>query len=91
MARLRALADVLVSGDGEFAVLEAIRPDAPAFIDGDDPKGGLFLTHATYEASAPPARHLVDMDTYHYEIEGHRSNPKSIAESARSPSRNDSA
>jgi radical SAM superfamily enzyme YgiQ (UPF0313 family) len=73
MARLRALADVLVSGDGEFAVLEAIRPDAPAFIDGDDPKGGLFLTHATYEASAPPARHLVDMDTYHYEIEGHRS------------------
>ena len=73
MARLRSLADVLVSGDGELAILRAIRPDAPAFIDGDDPKGGLFLTHATYEASALPARHLVDMASYHYEIEGHRS------------------
>lgn len=73
MARLESLADVLVSGDGELAMLEAIRPGAPAFIDGDDPKGGLFLTHATYEASALPARHLVDMNTYHYEIEGQRS------------------
>lgn len=73
MVRLRGLADVLVSGDGEVAVLDAIRPGAPPFIDGDDPKGGLFLTHATYEASALPARHLVAMETYHYEIEGHRS------------------
>jgi anaerobic magnesium-protoporphyrin IX monomethyl ester cyclase len=73
MARLQGLADVLVSGDGELAVFEALRPDAPALIDGDDPKGGLFLTHATYEQSAPPARHLVDMSTYRYDIEGHAS------------------
>ena len=73
MARLRSLADVLVSGDGELAILDAIRPDAPPFIDGDDPKGELFLTNATYGATALPARHLVDIDTYRYEIDGHRS------------------
>jgi len=72
MARIHAIADVLVSGDGELAVFEALRGDAPALIDGDDAKSGLFLTHASYEATAPPARHLVDMDTYKYEIEGHR-------------------
>jgi radical SAM superfamily enzyme YgiQ (UPF0313 family) len=72
MARLHDLADVLVSGDGELAVFEALRDDAPALVDGDDPKGGLFLTHASYEATAAPARHLVDMGTYKYDIEGHR-------------------
>jgi anaerobic magnesium-protoporphyrin IX monomethyl ester cyclase len=73
MSRLRSLADVLVSGDGELAVIDAIRPDAPPFIDGDDPKAGLFLNNAAYEATALPARHLVDIGTYHYEIDGHRS------------------
>jgi anaerobic magnesium-protoporphyrin IX monomethyl ester cyclase len=73
MTRLQALADVLVSGDGELAIFEALKPDAAKLIDGDDPRGGLFLTNATYEATAPPARHLVDMSTYKYEIDGHRS------------------
>lgn len=73
MARLQALADVLVSGDGELAIFEALKPDAAKLIDGDDPRAGLFLTNATYEATAPPARHLVDMSTYKYEIDGHRS------------------
>jgi anaerobic magnesium-protoporphyrin IX monomethyl ester cyclase len=73
MTRLQALADVLVSGDGELAIFEALKPDAAKLIDGDDPRAGLFLTNATYEATAPPARHLVDMSTYKYEIDGHRS------------------
>ena len=73
MNRLERLADVLVSGDGEMAVFEALRTDAPRLIDGDDPKGGLFLSNVTYEATALPARHLVDMSTYRYEIDGHRS------------------
>jgi len=73
MARLEALADVLVSGDGEFAVLKALEPDAPKLLDGDDPAGGFFLTNATYEDTPLPARHLVDMSSYHYEIEGRRS------------------
>jgi len=67
---LRDLADVLVAGDGEQAVLQAIAPDAPALIDADDPKGGLFLSNDTYEATPPPARHLVDMGSYNYTIEG---------------------
>lgn len=73
LQRLEALADVLVSGDGELAVFRAFEPDAPKLIDGDDPKGDLFLTDATYEATAFPARHLVDIGSYHYEIDGHRS------------------
>lgn len=73
MSRLQSLADVLVSGDGELAVFRALEADAPKVIDGDDPKGGLFLTNAMYEATEVPARHLVDMSSYHYEIDGHRS------------------
>lgn len=73
LARLEGLADTLVSGDGEMAVLLALQTDAPKIIDGDDPKGGLFLTNQTYEQTPFPARHLVDMTTYRYEIEGHRS------------------
>lgn len=72
MARLKALTDVLVSGDGELAVFAALDVDAPKLVDGDDPRGGLFLSNATYEATAAPARHLVDMSTYKYEIDGHR-------------------
>jgi radical SAM superfamily enzyme YgiQ (UPF0313 family) len=64
--------DVLVSGDGEFAIFEALKPDAPKMIDGDDPKGGLFLTHETFSSTPEPARHLVDLESYHYSIEGHR-------------------
>ena len=70
--RLEALADVLVSGDGEFAVFEALTPDAPKLVDGDDPAGGFFLSNQTYDATPFPARHLVDMDSYHYTIDGHR-------------------
>jgi len=73
LQQLEVLADVLVSGDGELAIFRALEPDAPKLIDGDDPKGGLFLTNAMYEATVAPARHLVDMSSYHYDIEGHRS------------------
>jgi anaerobic magnesium-protoporphyrin IX monomethyl ester cyclase len=70
--QLETLADVLVSGDGELAVLHALMPTAPKLIDGDDPKGGLFLSDEMYEKTPLPARHLVDLSTYKYEIEGHR-------------------
>lgn len=71
-ARLEQAFDVLCSGDGEFAVFEALKNNPPKFIDGDDPKGGLFLDDAGFTASAMPARHLVDLRSYHYSIEGHR-------------------
>ncbi len=70
LQQLVDLADVLVSGDGEFAIFHAIQPDAPKLIDGDDPKGPFFLTNNTYEDTPYPARHLVDLQSYKYEIEG---------------------
>ncbi len=69
-ASLRDLADVLVAGDGEIAVRHAIAPEAPPLIDADLPNSGLFLSDDSYEATPPPARHLVDMASYHYAIEG---------------------
>ncbi|HEY4501846.1 MAG TPA: radical SAM protein [Candidatus Paceibacterota bacterium] len=70
--QLEKMFDVLVSGDGEFAILKALEDDAPKVVDGDDPKGGLFLTNETFSSSPEPARHLVDLKSYHYSIEGHR-------------------
>lgn len=71
-AQLEARFDVLCSGDGEYAIFEALKPDAPKMIDGDDPKGGLFLSDHMFTIGPPPARHLVDLDSYNYTIEGHK-------------------
>ncbi len=66
--------DVLVAGDGEDAIFEALRPDAPKIIDADEPKSsGLFLSNKRLEELPWPARHLVDVESYHYTIEGERS------------------
>ncbi len=70
--QLEASFDVLCSGDGELAIFEALKPDAPKVIDGDDPKGGLFLTDEMFTDGPLPARHLVDLQSYRYSIEGHR-------------------
>src|SRR6478736_3371527 len=59
--QLEAAFDVLCAGDGELAIFEALKPDAPKFVDGDDPKGGLFLTNQMFSESPLPARHLVDL------------------------------
>ncbi len=64
--------DVLVAGDGEYAIFEALRPDAPKIIDADNPESsnGLFLNNKKLEKLPWPARHLVDVESYHYTIEG---------------------
>ncbi len=69
-AQLEAAFDVLCSGDGEFAIFEALKDDAPKVVDGDDPKGGFFLTDQMFTELPLPARHLVDLKSYHYSIEG---------------------
>jgi radical SAM superfamily enzyme YgiQ (UPF0313 family) len=71
-AQLEQVFDVLCSGDGELAIFEALKDDPPKVIDGDDPKGGLFLTDQMFTDSPLPARHLVDLSSYRYSIEGHR-------------------
>lgn len=65
--------DHLVSGDGEVAVFELFKPDCPQVIDADDLKSTMFMTEQIYEATPMPARHLVDLKSYHYSIEGHNS------------------
>jgi anaerobic magnesium-protoporphyrin IX monomethyl ester cyclase len=67
---LEAIFDHLVSGDGEFAVTELFKPGCPKVVDADDNKGPLFMSNTDYETLPGPARHLVDMSSYHYTIEG---------------------
>lgn len=61
--------DVVVAGDGEDAIHRALRQPS-GLIDADDPAGPLFLTRARLAAAPLPARHLVDLASYRYAIDG---------------------
>lgn len=69
---LESTFDVIVAGDGEGAIFKAMEDDSPKWIDADDPKGLLFLTNESLDALPFPARDLVDVESYHYYIEGER-------------------
>jgi radical SAM superfamily enzyme YgiQ (UPF0313 family) len=62
--------NVLVCGDGEEAVLEALEGATPRLIDADGRNKPMFLDDRRLEESAWPARHLVDVGSYHYKIDG---------------------
>ncbi len=70
MAKMLDTYDVLVPGDGEDAVFEAIKPGAAKVIDADDPKSPLFLTNQRLNELPFPARHLVEVKSYRYSIDG---------------------
>lgn len=70
--KLASVFDVLIAGDGEISIAQAISENAPKFIDADDPKSNLFLTNAKLNDLPFPARHLLDVDSYHYTIDGVR-------------------
>ncbi len=70
--QLAAMFDVLVTGDGEAAVFEALQDAPPPIVDSDDPKSQLFLNNASLENLPFPARHLIDVSTYQYSIDGTR-------------------
>ncbi len=72
LKRLSDIFDVLVAGDGEKSIFMALRNDSPKLIDADNPKSSLFLTNSDLNALPFPARHLVDVDSYHYTIEDRR-------------------
>lgn len=72
-AKLEAMFDTLVAGDGEDAIFVALNPNCDKLIDADKPSGSLFLTNEKLNQLPWPARHLVDVDSYHYTIEGERS------------------
>lgn len=61
-------AGVVVAGDGEKAIFSALH--GRGLVDADDPKGILWNTSKDFESSPWPARHLIDMDSYHYQIDG---------------------
>jgi anaerobic magnesium-protoporphyrin IX monomethyl ester cyclase len=69
---LHALFDVLVSGDGERSIFRALAPDAPRLVDADDPRSPMFLDNKALTELPAPARHLVDVDSYKYAIDGTR-------------------
>lgn len=71
LRQMESLFDVLVCGDGERAIFKALETSA-GIIDADDPKTDLFLTDKTLNETPFPARHLVDVESYHYQIEGER-------------------
>lgn len=60
--------DTVVAGDGEYAMSEALAHGA-ALVDADDTHSPLFLRDSD---TVRPARHLLNLDSYHYEIDGHR-------------------
>lgn len=72
LARLREIFDVLVAGDGENAVFLTLGGAPPPLIDADDPKSPLFLTNARLANLPFPARHLIDVESYHYNVDGVR-------------------
>ncbi len=64
--------DILVAGDGEKAIFQTLETGAPDFIDADNPQSPLFLSDDKLNQLPFPARHLVDVDSYHYRIDGVR-------------------
>lgn len=69
--RIEKLVDVIVAGDGEKAIIEALGDGAPKIIDADEPKmGELFLKEDELANYPIPARHLVDISSYKYQIDG---------------------
>ena len=60
--------DVVVTGDGEKAIFTALH--SHGLVDADDPKGILWNTSKDFDQSPWPARHLIDMSSYHYSIDG---------------------
>lgn len=69
-SKLADMFDVLVAGDGENAVFEAIVDNPPKLVDADDPTSLRWMNDERYNETPFPARHLVDLSSYHYSIEG---------------------
>ena len=70
--KLKTIFDVLVCGDGEFTIFEALKIKS-GIIDADDRKSPYFLSNEQFSSLPLPARHLVDVDSYKYEIAGKKS------------------
>ena len=70
MEKLIQMFDVLIAGDGENAIFLALNKKASKIIDADDKNSPLFLDNRRLNELPFPARHLIDIDSYNYSIEG---------------------
>lgn len=67
--------DVIVAGDGEETIFLACSENPPKLIDADgrkSPFASMFLDNERLDASPFPARHLIDLNSYHYKVDGVR-------------------
>lgn len=67
--RLSEIFDVIVCGDGEYAIFDALEIDK-GLVDADNRRSPMFLKNKDFSELPLPARHLVDLSTYNYTIEG---------------------
>lgn len=67
--QMTQLFDTVVVGDGEKAIFDAINTNEKV-IDAGDNKSPFFLQRGELEQFPMPARHLIDFDSYHYQIDG---------------------
>jgi anaerobic magnesium-protoporphyrin IX monomethyl ester cyclase len=72
MDRILNLVNVAVIGDGEESIFEALTENPPQIVDANDRSSKFFLNNQKLEALPFPARHLVDMKSYRYQIENHQ-------------------
>jgi radical SAM superfamily enzyme YgiQ (UPF0313 family) len=70
MNQLKNEFDTLVCGDGELAVFKAIKGEK--YVDADDIKSDLFLKDEQFDQLPFPARHLIDVNSYKFTINGVR-------------------
>ena len=62
--------DCVVAGEGEKAIFTALH--TRGLVDADDPKSILWNTSQDFTNSPWPDRDLIDISSYHFEIQGHR-------------------
>lgn len=67
---LKKISDILVSGDGEKAIFTALEDNAPRLIDANIRNSPLFISNNEFDKGVFPARHLIDLKSYHYTIDG---------------------
>ena len=68
LQNLLSIFDCVVAGDGEKSIFHALNEYG--FIDADDPSSSLWESSQDFTESPWPARHLVDVSSYHYSVDG---------------------
>lgn len=68
LAELLEEFDCVVVGDGEKAIFTSLY--SKGLIDADDPKSILWQTSKDFREAPWAARHLVDVSSYHYTVDG---------------------